>query len=61
VGKRIRLTQMVDPNPIPVGSEGEVTWVNRVPSMGFTQMAVKWDNGRTLMLSIPPDTYEVIS
>jgi hypothetical protein len=51
---------MVDLDPIPVGSEGEVTWVNRVPSLGFTQIAVKWDNGRTLMLSIPPDKYEVV-
>jgi hypothetical protein len=61
VGKRIKLTMMIDPDPVPVGSEGEVVWVNRVPSLGFTQMAIKWDNGRTLMLSIPPDTYEVIS
>ena len=61
VGKRIRLVRMIDPDPIPVGSEGEVTWVNQVKSMRFTQIAVKWDNGRTLMLSIPPDSYEVIS
>lgn len=61
VGKRIRLTRMIDPNPIPVGTQGEVTWVNTVKALGFTQIAVKWDNGRTLMLSIPPDAYEVIS
>ena len=60
VGKRIRLTEMFDPNPIPIGTEGLVTYVNRVPSMGFTQISVQWDNGRTLMLSVPPDKYEEI-
>ena len=60
VGRRIRLLQMYDLDPIPVGAEGTVTWVNRVGSLGFTQISVKWDNGRTLMLSIPPDKYEVI-
>jgi len=60
VGKRIRLLEMFDPDPIPVGTMGTVTYVNTVRSMGFTQISVAWDNKRTLMLSVPPDKYEVV-
>lgn len=60
-GDRIRLVSMPDdPNPIPSGTEGTVTHVNPVPSMKFTQIGVKWDNGRTLMLAVPPDVFTVI-
>jgi hypothetical protein len=27
----------------------------------WDQVSVKWDNGRTLMLAIPPDVVEIIS
>jgi len=60
VGRRIRLLKMHDPNPIPVGTLGTITWVNHVKSMGFTQIAVAWDNGRTLMIAHPPDHYELV-
>jgi len=60
VGKRIRLLEMFDPDPIPVGCEGVVTYVNELRTMGFIQISVAWDNGRTLMLSVPPDKYEVV-
>lgn len=61
VGKRIRLVQMFDPDPIPVGSMGTINFVNKVRGLGFTQIGVAWDNGRTLMLSVPPDKYEVVA
>lgn len=62
LGKRIRLSQpMIDPDPIPLGSTGLVTYVNPVPTLGFTQVCVKWDNGRTLMLSVPPDEIEEVT
>lgn len=63
VGKRIRLTEPVlDDEPmLAAGTEGEVLWVTSHPSLGFTQIAVKWDNEiSNLMLSVPPDKFEVI-
>ncbi len=59
---RIRLTKMEnDPRPKPVGTEGTVTNVYHVNIYGgFTQVSVKWDNGRTLMLTLPEDEYELI-
>lgn len=54
-GTRIRLTHMGnDPDPIPVGSEGEV-----IGGSGL-QLWVKWDNGRNLNLSLPEDKYEIL-
>lgn len=61
VGHRIMLLSMPDdPNPIPVGTAGEVTWVNPFVFDGQTQVGVHWDNGRTLMLCVPPDRYKII-
>ena len=63
-GDRIRLASMVcDPDPIPVGQAGIV---RRVSCHGhgaaaWQQVEVDWDNGRQLMLAVPPDTYEIIS
>lgn len=53
-GDRIRLISMPeDPGPIPVGMEGTVL---RVHDHGdWTQVEVAWDNGRTLMLTLPDD------
>jgi hypothetical protein len=60
VGRRIRLRSMPgDPAPLPVGSTGTVTFVHHVEP-GLWQVGVWWDCQRTLMLSVPPDTYEVI-
>ena len=59
-GERIRLVRMDDdPDPIPVGTEGRVTSIHE-HAPGFTQVHVDWDNGRTLMLSMPKDVVTVI-
>jgi len=59
VGDRIELISMPDdPSPLPSGSRGTITGKNPVnmgPGQSFTQYGVKWDNGRTLMLCVPPD------
>ncbi len=57
-GDRIRLVRMADdPDPMPVGQRGTVV---RIHSHGdWTQVDVDWDNGRSLMLSIPPDEIEI--
>jgi hypothetical protein len=58
-GDRIRLIAMPDdPDPIPSGSMGTVTAVRQHRT--WNQMDVAWDNGRTLMVSVPPDQFEVV-
>lgn len=53
-GDRIKLVSMpYDPDPIPVGTEGTVTFINKL-TIGY-QVVVAWDNNRSLLLSIPPD------
>ena len=57
-GDRIRLIAMPDdPNPIPPGTKGTVVGVEQIGSgrEKWFQVDVDWDNGRTLMLSVPPD------
>jgi hypothetical protein len=52
-----------DPNPLPPGSTGTVKGGSEIlpgSRTGWVQIRVKWDSGRTLMLSVPPDSYEVI-
>lgn len=59
-GDRIRLVSMLDdPDPIPRGTTGTVTAVRQQRT--WAQVDVAWDNGRTLMLVVPPDEFEVIS
>lgn len=62
VGKRIRLVSMPnDPNPIPPGSEGVVIEAKAFRwGGGFSQLSVKWDDGRTLMLCVPPDRFSMV-
>ncbi len=54
-GDRLKLVQMgKDPCPIEPGAEGTVI----IPPVWFQdnwQVCVKWDNGRSLNLVIPPD------
>src|SRR4029077_10138961 len=57
-GRRIRLIAMFDdPDPLPPGSLGTVEWVSEIADDHW-QIAVKWDNGRTLNLACPPDLWE---
>ncbi len=58
-GDRIVLLYMPH-DPVPVGAEGTVEEVNDVGFGAFTQVEVSWDNGRTLMLSMPPDEVRVV-
>jgi hypothetical protein len=58
-GDRIRLVAMLDdPDPIAPGTTETVTTVRQHGT--WSQVDVKWDNGRTLMLVVPPDQFEVV-
>lgn len=69
-GDRVRLVAPMvdDPFPIAVGDEGIVTWINRVsahsigawPNNEFWQMSVEWISGRSLILTVPPDKFEIV-
>ena len=55
-GARVRLLSMPDdPDPLPPGSEGTVTGGNG------SQIWVKWDSGRSLILLPGVDRYTVLS
>jgi hypothetical protein len=62
-GDRIRLLMMPDdPSPLPRGSLGTVRSVTQFKhSRGGSQIHVKWDSGRTLMLCVPPDRFELVA
>lgn len=61
VGDRIRLDHMgPDPFPIRVGSVGTVLSVRPSVHTNDWQVAVSWDNGRSLSLICPPDRLTVI-
>ena len=58
VGDRIELVRMNDdPNPVPPGTKGTVKHIEDVHlgRENFTQVDVRWDDGRTLMVVCPPD------
>jgi hypothetical protein len=53
-GDRVQLVSMPDdPDPIPSGSIGTVVWANDFGP--WQQIDVHWDNGRALMIVVPPD------
>ena len=60
---RIRFTGMADdPDPIQVGQLGTVVSVS-LHGRGrdaWNEIDVLWDNGRTLMLVLPPDNIEIV-
>ncbi|WP_448205339.1 DUF4314 domain-containing protein [Azospirillum sp. sgz302134] len=63
VGQRIRLVRMgPDPCPIEAGATGTVRSVSmfKYGPPGHVQIGVDWDNGRTLMLALPEDRYEIL-
>lgn len=54
-GDRVRITGLMsDPDPLPVGTTGTVTHVSDFGD--WSQVSVRWDNGRTLMLVFPEDS-----
>lgn len=60
VGDRIRLVSMPDdPDPVTVGQTGTVRGI--YPQGRWHQVDVDWDNGRSLLLVVPPDRFEVIA
>ncbi len=62
-GNRIQLVAMPDdPHPVTLGTRGTVRDVLRVTAGDgeFTQIEVAWDDGRRLMLSVPPDRFAII-
>lgn len=60
-GDRIELVSMEnDPCPIPVGATGTVEECDKWSDKTWT-VRVRWDNGRSLALCIPPDVVRKIS
>ena len=60
IGDRVELIEMPeDPAPIPPGTQGTVDWVGE--HSRFVQIGVRWDNGRSLMLCVPPDRFRVVT
>lgn len=60
IGDKVVLDYMADdPDPIPPGTRGTITFVNRTDS--FIQYGVEWENGRTLMACCPPDVLALTS
>ncbi len=62
-GDRIRLLEMRDdPNPVPTGEIGTVVGVfsHGTGKDTWHQVEVAWDNGRSLMLTLPPDCFEIL-
>jgi hypothetical protein len=62
-GDRVRLVFMPnDPNPIPEGSVGTVISVQQMDwgHDKFSQVAIEWDNGRSLSCVCPPDHLEIV-
>ena len=63
-GDRIRMIGMPDdPDPIPPDTMGTVRSVKKhgAGRDAWMQVDVNWDNGRKLMLSMPPDCIEILS
>jgi len=60
-GDRIELIAMPDdPCPIESGTRGTIEDVIEMGYKFGKQVQVKWDNGRSLSLCIPPDIVRVI-
>lgn len=65
VGDRVRLDDMPhDPDPLLPGALGTVEGAIDLElgdrARAFTQVYVRWDNGRTLSCVVPPDRLTVV-
>ena len=63
IGDRIRLIKMADdPDPIRPGEIGTVIGISHHEDGDdlWHQIDVDWDNGRTLMLTLPPDQIAIL-
>ncbi len=63
-GDRIRLFAMGrDPDPVLFGTIGTVVGVTRhgVGRDAWAQIDVDWEDGRSLMLTVPPDQVEIVN
>lgn len=60
IGDRVRITGVMfdDPDPLPVGYEGTVTYVTP-PEWDLQQYQVDWDGTRTLIL-LPHDPFIIL-
>ena len=59
IGDRIELIKMgEDPNPIEPGTKGTVNFIG-VGLPHTIQYGVKWDDGRKLLLCVPPDEFRL--
>lgn len=62
-GDRIRMVAMPnDPDPIPTSAVGTVVSVSNHGDgkNAWHQVDAEWDNGRNLMLTMPPDRIEIL-
>lgn len=60
LGDRIRITGMMDdPDPLPIGLEGTVSWLGQWTDELTSQIGVRWDDRRRLIL-LAHDPFEVV-
>ena len=60
VGDRVRVIGVMDdPDPLPVGLEGTVTYVTPASS-SFQQYQVDWDESRRSLMLLPHDPFQII-
>ena len=57
-GARVRVLAMNDPEGVPRGTLGTI--INTTDMGTWMRIAVRWDNGSTLALAVPPDQFEVV-
>lgn len=63
VGRRVRLLKMDDdPDPVPEGTEGTIRMYLEPQGdvIPYAQISVDWDNGRKLMMCVPPDEFSYV-
>jgi hypothetical protein len=57
-GTRVRLLAMNDPQAVPAGTCGTVIGAKDMGT--WVRIAMRWDNGSSLALAVPPDRYEIV-